>query len=91
MIKVSYEPTDFLVSRLLGSRNKMTQSEGEIRQITIRLEEPVMKRIEKMVEKTEGWSRNVVIQTLLEGGLALVEHSIAWHEERDEALYGGEK
>lgn len=75
MIKLQSEATQFLINRLSGSRS-MVELNDELKIITIRLEAPTLKAIEDMTAKTGGWSRNLVVNFLLMGGLELVRHQL---------------
>ena len=84
MISVASDTLQILVSRLTGSRVKALQADEECRQISIRLEEPLLQEIEELTKKTEGFSRNVVITFLLMAGLDLVRHQIQVIERQEE-------
>jgi len=84
MISVTSDKIQILVARLTGSRVKVSMSEEESRQISIRLEEPMIHAIEQLTEQTEGFSRNAVITFLLAGGLDLLMHQIQAIEELKE-------
>lgn len=84
MIKIISEATCFLVNRIEGKKTKVELSEEVIKPITIRIEEPTLKAIEKIVEETDGWSRNLVVNFLLMGGIELVRQQLAQNQMEDQ-------
>ena len=80
MIKIQSDATRFLVDRIQGSNIKAVVPDESSKGITIRVEEPILKTIEEYVEAT-GWSRNVVVNFLLQGGVELVSTQIQQNEE----------
>lgn len=86
MIKLESQATQFLVNRLSGSRS-MVELNDELKIITIRLEAPTLKAIEEMTAKTGGWSRNLVVNFLLMGGLELVGQQLRQEKEEQGQFY----
>lgn len=82
MIRLESDATSILVSRLSGSRIKCELSDEVVKSISLRIEEPTLKQVEAMVAATEGFSRNVVLNMLIWGGLELVQQQL---EQREQA------
>lgn len=87
MIRIVSDATNFLVNRIEGKKSRAELSEGVLKSVTVRLEEPTLREIEKLVEATDGWSRNLVVNFLLMGGLELVHTQLA---QRGHEIEGGE-
>lgn len=79
MIKIQSDATQFLVQRLCGSNIKAFVTDEETKTITVRLEASTLSIIEEYVEKT-GWSRNVVVAFLLQGGIEIVATQLEYED-----------
>lgn len=88
MIRIVSDATNFLVNRIEGKKTKVELSEEVVKSVTVRLEEPTLREIEKLVEETDGWSRNLVVNFLLMGGIELVRTQLA---QRGLEVEGGEE
>lgn len=82
MIRLESDATSILVARLSGSRVKCELSDEQVKGISLRIEEPTLRQVEEMVAATEGFSRNVVLNMLIWGGLELVQQQL---EQREQA------
>lgn len=86
MIKISSTASIFLVNRLLGSRSVTEMPEDTVKAITIRVNESLVKEIEELTARTEGWSRNLVLDFVIRAGLDLVEHEVQQVERQNEEM-----